>query len=612
MSKAKGRQKSAAKRKKLRKRRDATATHANSQGQPALDPTLMQWYRAGRYDDMSKTFLLRLREILDRGVDKHTTASPGYIDRFLQNLFYFFGCADYVISDKYAMSFITHSIVIGNLVAGSSFGTTDPQVRVLMKQPGNLIKLLTLLSSRNRVPIDRGKFFDTDPRYASRWYSVCYHVTRLLKVVHDNQREHAAYVDERYEPDATKIGGPYFAITYIAPDLQRPLRRKINSVVRRQLQDISIVNTPRRNSIAVASGRWYPSHAVYRSLYPLVAPLAADYDLTLINFDLSRPVDTGLFSRVHSVSTKDKASIQAAVGENDFQLIFFPDIGMTTESILMSNLRVAPIQATGYGHPVSGFGTEVDYFIGGADVEVASMAGENYDERLVLIPGIGAAPVHPTYKRTGNYRPNDPVVVNCPWTQQKINYELLSALREAADRSRRKVLFRIFASTMLEDTGGLQAFMRELTGILGSDGVQVARRLSPDAYMGEMEKGDFSLDAYPFGGYNTIVDSLYLGKPVIAREGTAFYNRCASALLRKVGLEDLVTSSHEEYINKIVRLIDDDVYRNELYQRITEMDLDSLIFQSVEHGYFKKAIDYLIANHDRLKSEGAREPIFIT
>ena len=577
----------------------------------------MQWYLAGRYDDLSETFLRLLGEVLERGTDRYTAASPDFIDLLLQNLFYFFTRADYVISDKYANRFITQTVAIGNLAAASSFGTTDPQVRMLMKQAGNLIKLLTLLSPRNTVPIDRRKIFDADPQYASRWYSVCYFATKLREVTQANLREHAAYVDERYEPGPAVAGLGYFHITYIAPDLQRPLRRKINSVVRRQVRDIRIVNTPRRNSVAVATGKWYPDNVVYRSLYPLVAPLADDYDLTLINFDPSRSdLDTGLFSRVHHVSMKDRqsmqAAMQAAVGRNDFQLVFFADVGMTRESIYMSNLRIAPIQATGYGHPVSGFGTEVDYFIGGADVEVASLAAENYDERLVLIPGIGAAPVHPTYERTDRYRPNDPVVANCPWTPQKISYELLSALREAADRSRRKVLFRIFAGTALEDTGGLQAFMRELTEVLGPDAVQVARKIPADPYMAEMEKGDFSLDAYPFGGYNTIIDSLYLGKPVVTWEGDKFYNRCASALLRKVALEELIATCRDDYVHKIVRLIDDDAYRDSLQRRIAEMDLDGQILQSAERGYFKKAIDFLIANHDRLTVEGAREPIFIT
>ena len=620
MSKAKGGRKPSDKRKKLRKRRgvahprDAAAPRPGGSGQLALDPKqLMQWYLTDRYDDISETFLRLLGEVLGRGADEHKAASPDFIDLLLENMFYFFTRGDYVISDKYAMNFITQSIAVGNLTAGSVFGTTDPQIRILLKQPGNLVKLLTLLSPRNRVRIDRKMIFDADPRYASRWYSVCYFSTKLLQVVQDNMREHAAYVDHRYEPTAAAGSVPYFEVTYISPDLQRPLRRQINSVIRRQMQDIRIVNTPRRNSIALATGKWYPNNVVYRSLYPFVAPLADDYDLTLINFDPSRSdLDTDLFSRVHHVSMKDRESMQAVVGENDFQLVFFADIGMTTESICMSNLRIAPIQVSGYGHPVSGFGTEVDYFIGGADVEDVSLAAQNYDERLVLLPGIGVAPVHPTYEPAGNYRPNDPLIANCPWPPHKINYELLSVLRQAADRSERKVIFRIFAGTALEDTGGLQAFMRELTEVLGPDSVQVARKVTPDVYMGEIEKGDFSLDAYPYGGYNTVIDSLHLAKPFVTWEGTEFCNRSAAALLRKVGLEELIASCRDEYVAKIVRMIDDNAYRDELRQRITEMDLDALLFQSGENVYFKKAIDYLIANHDRLTAEGAREPIFIT
>ena len=624
MSKSRGGRKASDQRKKLRKRRTAapvTAVPAPQNaglGQVVLDPRqLMQWYLTGRYDDMSETFLALIREILNRGVDKSIAASPDLIDAFLQNLFYFFTRPDYVVSEKYAVRFITQSLAIGNLTAASSFETTDPQVRMVMKQPLNLIKLLTLLSPRNTIPIDRKKIFDVSPKYASRWYSMCYLSTKLLQTVHDNMRAHAACVDDRYEPSASACGVPYFEITYLAPDLQRPLRRKINSEVRKQLQDVRIVNKPRRNSIAIVTGKWSPANVVYRCLYPLIAPLAGDYDLTLINLDPSRKdLETSLFSDVRNVSMTNEASIspamQQAVGENDFQLVFFADVGMSRESIFMSNLRIAPIQVTGYGHPVSGFGTEVDYFIGGADVEDASRAAENYDERLVLIPGIGAAPVHPTYKRTDQYRPNDPVIVNCPWTPQKISYELLSDLRQAADRSKRKVIYRIFASTTLDDTGGLQAFMRELTAVLGADRVQVARKIPADLYMSELEKGDFALDAYPFGGYNTIIDALYLGKPVITREGGEFYNRCASALLRKVALDELITTTRDEYVEKIVRLIDDDAYRADLQRRIAEVDLDELIFESAEHGFFKKAIDHLIENHDSLSADQTAAPIFIT
>ena len=63
--------------------------------------------------------------------------------------------------------------------------------------------------------------------------------------------------------------------------------------------------------------------------------------------------------------------------------------------------------------------------------------------------------------------------------------------------------------------------------------------------MQKMETGDLSADSYPFGGYNTIVDSLFLGKPVVTWEGTKLYNRAAAALLLRLGLADFISTGPE-------------------------------------------------------------------
>ena len=42
---------------------------------------------------------------------------------------------------------------------------------------------------------------------------------------------------------------------------------------------------------------------------------------------------------------------------------------------------------SGYGHPVSTFGGEIDYFMGSAAAELPELATQFYSERLVLMPG---------------------------------------------------------------------------------------------------------------------------------------------------------------------------------------------------------------------------------
>ena len=45
--------------------------------------------------------------------------------------------------------------------------------------------------------------------------------------------------------------------------------------------------------------------------------------------------------------------------DEQFDIIFYPDLGMKMESIWLANKRLAPIQIASYGHPVSSYGALV-------------------------------------------------------------------------------------------------------------------------------------------------------------------------------------------------------------------------------------------------------------
>ena len=80
-------------------------------------------------------------------------------------------------------------------------------------------------------------------------------------------------------------------------------------------------------------------------------------------------------------------------------------------------------------------------------------------------------------------------------------------------------------------------------------------------YMGLMEEGDFTLDTYHFGGSNVVSDSLFVRKPTVAWQGDKWYNRISAGMLRRVGLDELITHSEDEYLATALRLIHDDAWR---------------------------------------------------
>ena len=141
--------------------------------------------------------------------------------------------------------------------------------------------------------------------------------------------------------------------------------------------------------------------------------------------------------------------------------------------------------------------------------------------------------------------------------------------------------------------------------------IEVLPNLSYQHYMALLEEGDLGLDAYHYGGCNTMADSLHVRKLMVSCEGDRWYNRIGPQMLRMAGLPELIASSTEEYVGLVVRLIHDDDYRRSLESRLKEADLNHTVFNRADAKHFRTAIDYLIANHEALRNDKDRSPIRI-
>jgi predicted O-linked N-acetylglucosamine transferase (SPINDLY family) len=91
---------------------------------------------------------------------------------------------------------------------------------------------------------------------------------------------------------------------------------------------------------------------------------------------------------------------------------------------------------------------------------------------------------------------------------------------------------------------------------------------SRPAFYGLMQRADVYLDTVGFSGFNTAMQALECGLPVVTREGRFLRGRLASGPLRRAGLSELVAASDEAYIDIAVRLARDRTYREALRRRI--------------------------------------------
>ena len=453
---------------------DAAAPQAPTN--PLLDfsgTELLAAYQRRDFADMSRLFLAVLNHLKDVTYEHLDPATAQALNSFTKHFLYFMTQEDFEPSDADLAAFIARNAVIANLAAISEFGTTDPFVRILLGQSRNFTKLLALYSPRNRIHIDPRVIFNTNPTLATKWYFSClenYRSDCADKGTLEKLRQHIRYEDDRMVGELGATHHTYFGATYIDHEHDYLVKQRINRLFQMTpLCTRTVVNRPKPRRIAIVTSMWWPQQSVYRSQQPFIKALARDHELVLVHLGKDRSdLDTAGFAEVRRYDASANTGDLSAVDPNDFAMAYFPDIGMSIESVILANMRIAPIQVSNYGHPVSTFGAKIDYWIGGRETEAADRAREHYSERLVLIPGCGQAPVPITHKPSYPSLPASPVVIDCSWAGQKINDDHLQRLAEIVRRARTPVRFKFFpGGSILENR--LIPLRKSIAEVLGAE-----------------------------------------------------------------------------------------------------------------------------------------------
>jgi protein O-GlcNAc transferase len=267
---------------------------------------------------------------------------------------------------------------------------------------------------------------------------------------------------------------------------------------------------------------------------------------------------------------------QAAIVRADApDILVLPDAGMHTQSNLFANLRLAPIQCVGWGHPVTTGSRFVEHFISCAAMEPPAAAA-HYSERLIMLPGLGVhyePPPHAQPHRRADFGlPEDAHVYVCPNRLHKIMPDHDSLFLEILAADPQAVL--IFFSAV--PPGQQRAFIDRLQHGMAAAGIPPRRQIKflpelPRAmFRSALAVADVMLDTPNFSGGSTALDALAAGLPIVAREGRYMRGRQSAEMLRIVGVPELIALDDRHYVELALRVARDRHYRRSLAERIAD------------------------------------------
>ena len=385
------------------------------------------------------------------------------------------------------------------------------------------------------------------------------------------------------------------------------LLRKLTDPVATQLPEIK-VQSRQKPKMIIAHERFITPHAMFRCYAPLIRGLGRYFELIAVAEE--DQIDAGsdaLFTKIIKISKekKDLTEIARRLREESPDILYFPSLGMSHWTVLLAQLRIAPIQMMTHGHPATSMSNEIDY------VYINEIGGDlvtSHSERVLVGPNTVAFDAHSELPEVlPDLLEPSPREVRVAVNSKvmKLSSRLISICKKLHQSSSIPIRFSFLPGERNLYFDGLEAAIKSELPV-----ADVIPYLGYDKFLEEICRCDLALAAFPFGNTNSTVDTSLLGLPTVAMSGADSAGQTDALVLRTAGLADwLVCETDEQYYKTALQLIENPTRRTEGLAGLTREEIRSNLVANQERQTvdpFPEMIWELYLRHTQIQASDQR------
>lgn len=225
--------------------------------------------------------------------------------------------------------------------------------------------------------------------------------------------------------------------------------------------------------------------------------------------------------------------------------------------LLLMARKPAPIQGTWIGYPNTTGLSAVDFRFTDAVADPVGDCDKWHTERLIRLPDgflcfrppEDAPEVLPLKPRQMGQ-----CVFGCFNNHAKVSPYVAALWAEILKALPESVL--MVKNRSMDDPRARGEILERFAGLgISPERVKTVGRIpGRGSHLGAYNLIDISLDTHPYSGTATTCESLWMGTPVLTLAGLTHVSRVSASLLHRVGLDDLVAATPEDYVAKAVAL----------------------------------------------------------
>lgn len=379
-----------------------------------------------------------------------------------------------------------------------------------------------------------------------------------------------------------KLTGLYFLCTYAHGVEKHAVKAPIVRLIREHLRNNKIndsifFNTkhPGKPRVLVITNFFHSAHVLYQVFGKSLIALKERFEVVGLSLDSVDAVAAqSCFHHLYQADCRSGndyldqlRKLQRTVSQIAPDFILYIDTAMHPFTLMLSTLRLAPLQATLFGHPAPTFSNAIDGFIcpesflsciAGPTWQIPGFAPGQYtvpDERMEPFPDSEFAMFKPRpeptppawWKLTGTVR------VSIPATLHKVSWPFLNILRQLQEETNCSLHF--LGSVDHTKHGELQGRLDDTLNRTG--GAILHPTMLHADYMGILGSCDFFTMPFPFNGFASVQNAFVQRVPGViltSGAGAGMEEKQAQLMNLYAGLGAATRITEKTYLDTAIEM----------------------------------------------------------
>ena len=416
-----------------------------------------------------------------------------------------------------------------------------------------------------------------------------------------------------FERDISQMINAWMYSSYASCAEKHEIKKFFNRLLRKLMPwtepplNVPALTGTTKPTMLIIHERFTQVHAMYRCYAPSIRSLSRYFNLVaLVEEEHIDNVGKTLFDDTILIpKQKNMMEIVDKVTGLRPHVIYYPSLGMSHWTVMLAQLRLAPVQIMTHGHPATSMSKVIDY------AYVCEMEGDlSLINSETVIVGPASADLEPhshmPSELPGPVEATDRqvrVAVNSK--VMKLSHRLIAICKRLQKSAAVPVVFSFFPGERGLFFDGLEAAIKAHI-----PAAEVVKYINYNSFLSEVSKCDLALAAFPFGNTNSTVDTALLGIPTVAHFGPESPAQSDRQMLRSAGLADwLVCRSDEEYFETALELINNPSKRLDALNGLSREDIALRLYENAptkDENPFAEVCLHLHKNHLDIQKSGKR------